>query len=120
MSRSWAYCVLVLAPLIAWTAYAALGFSTVSLHCRRGYLTGTLLGMSGTRAALAGLAFSTALLIIGIAVAAVRRRRAVSFAEHHVAEGGGLLMAVSALACCLVLLYLLWALVLTSAGSLCA
>jgi hypothetical protein len=118
--RPWAYRVLLLVPLMAWTAHVAISFSTVSLHCRRGYLSGSLLHLSTTRAALAALSLAAAVVIIAIAIAALRRGRAITIADRDTAEGGGVVMAVSALACCLVLLYLVWAVVLTSAGSVCA
>jgi hypothetical protein len=117
--RPRAYRILILVPLIAWTTHVAIGFSTVSLHCRRGYLSGSLLHLSATRAALAGVTLAAAIVIVAIAIAALRRRRAITGADQDTAEGGGLLMAVSALACCLLLLYLVWAVVLTSAGSVC-
>ena len=107
---------LLLLPVAAWTLHAALGFSVVELHCNRGALSWTVAGVSGTRLAVVASVVLFAMLVTVAALAAGRLWSAAREPGRDPTGGHGILFAISVLSCLLVLLYLVWATVLTSPG----
>jgi hypothetical protein len=107
---------LLLVPLAAWMLHVAVGFSAVDLHCNRRSLSWTVAGVSGTRLVVVASVFLFAVLVAGAALVGERLRRAAREPGRDPTGGHGIVFAISVLSCLLVLLYLVWATVLTSPG----